>query len=262
MTTSAVLKMQGGSAYGAAEIKEFIQKSTYRAFAITVSLLFLLFLLFWMMSKLSGVAAFSKLEGGVEIDLTKVKTSEPAGEMIKPPPLPDKDILKQLATKKMSGAFVAVNEKDIKDNLKEISNFDENDISLARKTGTIADISAINDINLTEKPPVEISSESEPDKDKFEVYEKDPVVDLVDVQRRVVYPEMAIRAGVEGIVVIRVLIGKDGKPLKYSIEASGSIMLNQAAVNAVMSSVYKPGIQNHVPVLCWVSIPIKFSLNK
>ena len=26
MTTSAVLKMQGGSAYGAAEIKEFIQK--------------------------------------------------------------------------------------------------------------------------------------------------------------------------------------------------------------------------------------------
>ena len=71
---------------------------------------------------------------------------------------------------------------------------------------------------------------------------------------------MARKAGIEGKVIVRVLVGKDGKPMKSVVQNSDSQMLDQAAKDAVMKSVFTPAIQNGQPITCWVSIPITFKL--
>jgi protein TonB len=111
-----------------------------------------------------------------------------------------------------------------------------------------------------------VQKEEEPSPDEFIVTDQDynEVVSRVlgDLQRRVVYPEMARRAGVEGRVSVKVLIGKDGrpKPGRTIIEETASELLNPAAVKAIMAQVFPPATQNGQPVEVWVVIPIVFRL--
>jgi len=72
--------------------------------------------------------------------------------------------------------------------------------------------------------------------------------------------ELARKAGIEGQVIVRVLVGKDGKPKKAVVQYTDSKMLDKAAVKAVMKQVFTPAIQNGRAITCWVSIPIKFKL--
>lgn len=102
--------------------------------------------------------------------------------------------------------------------------------------------------------------EEEPDVYEIIPVEREPFLDIRELQKLVVYPEVAKRAGIEGRVFVRVLVGKNGLPKKYIIEGSDSDLLNAAAAKAVMSTVFTPAIQNNKPVECWVSIPIIFRL--
>lgn len=102
--------------------------------------------------------------------------------------------------------------------------------------------------------------EEEPDVYEPTPVEREPFLDIRELQKLVVYPEMAKRAGIGGRVFVRVLVGKNGVPKKHIIEGSDSDLLNAAAAKAVMSAVFTPAIQNNKPVECWVSIPIIFRL--
>jgi protein TonB len=102
--------------------------------------------------------------------------------------------------------------------------------------------------------------EEEPDVYEITPVEREPFLDIRELQKLVVYPEVAKRAGIEGRVFVRVLVGKNGVPKKHIIEGSDSDLLNAAAAKAVMSTVFTPAIQNNKPVECWVSIPIIFRL--
>jgi protein TonB len=102
--------------------------------------------------------------------------------------------------------------------------------------------------------------EEEPDVYEPTPVEREPFLDIRELQKLVVYPEVAKRAGIEGRVFVRVLVGKNGVPKKHIIEGSDSDLLNGAAAKAVMSAVFTPAIQNNKPVECWVSIPIIFRL--
>ena len=87
---------------------------------------------------------------------------------------------------------------------------------------------------------------------------------LNQIQRNVIYPEMARRAGVEGSVVVKVLIGKDGRPKPGTtiIEETASELLNPAAVKAIMSEVFPVAIENGEPVEIWLKIPVKFKIDR
>jgi protein TonB len=75
-----------------------------------------------------------------------------------------------------------------------------------------------------------------------------------------VYPELAQMSKIEGTVIVRVLVGKDGK-VKDAILGKGvNDMLDQAAIDAAKNYVFKPAMQNKKPVAVWVAIPFKFSL--
>ena len=85
--------------------------------------------------------------------------------------------------------------------------------------------------------------------------------DLGKLQKNITYPEIARKAGIEGRVIIRVLVGADGKARKTLIESSDNEMLNEAAVKAIKDyGLFTPAKQNGQSIMCWVSIPINFRL--
>jgi TonB family protein len=96
-----------------------------------------------------------------------------------------------------------------------------------------------------------------PSPDEFVAYEDPPV--LISIAPPV-YPEMARAAQAEGVVFVRVLVGKDGK-VKDAFVRQGITMLNEAAIDAAKRAVFKPALSQHHPVEVWVEIPLRFSLN-
>jgi TonB family protein len=74
------------------------------------------------------------------------------------------------------------------------------------------------------------------------------------------YPPLAREAGVEGTVLLRVLVSKEGKVLNV-IVLSGNPMLADAARTAAFTARFTPAQQQHKPVPVWVQLPVVFSLN-
>ena len=87
-----------------------------------------------------------------------------------------------------------------------------------------------------------------------------PGFDFADLQRRVRYPDMARRNGIEGQVLVAALVGRDGSVEKTQVISSDNEILNSAALAAVRETVFTPAIQNQSPVRVWVRIPISFKL--
>ncbi|MCF7797632.1 MAG: energy transducer TonB [Candidatus Marinimicrobia bacterium] len=98
---------------------------------------------------------------------------------------------------------------------------------------------------------------------RFIAYDEapEPAGGYAQIQKNVVYPEIAREAGIEGTVIVQAQIGKDGtvratKILK-GIPKTG---LDEAAVDAIMRTTWKPAYQRDKPVTVWISIPVVFRL--
>jgi protein TonB len=74
------------------------------------------------------------------------------------------------------------------------------------------------------------------------------------------YPELARRAGIEGIVYIKMWVTKEGKVKKTEIAKTTSELFNQPAIDAAMQWTFTPAIMNNGPVSVWVTVPFKFKL--
>ena len=96
-----------------------------------------------------------------------------------------------------------------------------------------------------------------PSPDDFVAVEEMPVLIQIPAP---VYPDMARQAEVEGTVMVRALVGKDGK-VKNAFVTESVPMLDDAAVSAAMKAVFKPALQQHKPVAVWVQIPMRFTLD-
>jgi len=76
------------------------------------------------------------------------------------------------------------------------------------------------------------------------------------------YPDLAREAGVDGVVLVQALVGKDGHVKDARIQPGKSIpMLDGAALAAVKQWVFKPALSNNKPVAVWVAVPVRFSLH-
>lgn len=99
--------------------------------------------------------------------------------------------------------------------------------------------------------------EDEPDIDKFVAVEKMP--EIVKVEKPI-YPDLAIRANLEGKVFVKILVDREGKPRRAVVIKSDAEIFNQAAIDAAMKYAFTPALQNQKPVPVWVVIPFKFEL--
>ncbi|MFI0347153.1 MAG: energy transducer TonB [Chthoniobacterales bacterium] len=77
------------------------------------------------------------------------------------------------------------------------------------------------------------------------------------------YPEAERISGHEGVVLLRVVVTKEGKILKATIEhSSGYDALDKRALETVLDSwSFRPALLNQEPVKTEIFIPIHFSLN-
>ncbi len=76
------------------------------------------------------------------------------------------------------------------------------------------------------------------------------------------YPDIAREAGVDGVVLVQALVGKDGHVKDARVQPGKSIpMLDGAALAAVKQWVFKPALSNNKPVAVWVAVPVRFSLH-
>jgi len=74
------------------------------------------------------------------------------------------------------------------------------------------------------------------------------------------YPDIARQSSMEGTVIVKALVGKDGH-VQNTVVVKSVPVLDDAAVAAVKKWVFKPALSNNKPVAVWVAVPVKFSLN-
>ena len=76
------------------------------------------------------------------------------------------------------------------------------------------------------------------------------------------YPDLARQAGIEGTVLLNVLIGDDGKVMQVSvIQSDVTPAMEKAAQEAAKQFLFKPAKQRTVPVKARMAIPIRFKLH-
>jgi TonB family protein len=72
------------------------------------------------------------------------------------------------------------------------------------------------------------------------------------------YPEAAKKIGAEGTVYVEAIVGKDGKVVSAKVIKSLNSVCDEAAVNAAMQAVFKPGTSDGVPTEMKTTIPYRF----
>ena len=77
------------------------------------------------------------------------------------------------------------------------------------------------------------------------------------------YPEIARQAGVEGLVIVDVLVGTNGRVVEAQIDPRINVlMLNQSALEAARQWVFTPAIQKGQPVMVWMKLPFHYTLHQ
>lgn len=104
------------------------------------------------------------------------------------------------------------------------------------------------------------ADEPEPEFDVFVPAEVMPKYDESELARNVQFPEKARRNGIEGLVVVMALVGKDGHVVKTMIERSDNRIFDDPAAEAVMKTRFTPALLNRHPIAFWVHVPVQFSL--
>ncbi len=113
-------------------------------------------------------------------------------------------------------------------------------------------------------PPVADSDSETP----YDVVDEMPVFKGGDtgimeyIKTNIKYPEPAMANGIQGKVVVRFVVGKDGSVSKVEILKGVHPELDIEAIRVVKSlpSFEKPGIKDGKEVAVWYVIPIQFAL--
>lgn len=88
----------------------------------------------------------------------------------------------------------------------------------------------------------------------------EPIGGIEGIQSKIVYPEIAKRAGVEGKVYVLAFVDENGTVRDAKIIKGIGAGCDEAALQAVLATRFKPGKQRGKPVNVQVSIPIVFKL--
>ena len=75
------------------------------------------------------------------------------------------------------------------------------------------------------------------------------------------YPQQARKRGFQGTVILKVLVGKDGRVADIRLqESSGHSILDNIALETVRGWAFTPGRRGEDPVEMWIRVPMLFEL--
>lgn len=118
------------------------------------------------------------------------------------------------------------------------------------------------DLDLSDIPPPPPPPEDD-DAMIFVAYDQPPTPKggFGAIQRVLKYPEIARKAGIEGRVIVQVLVSEKGVVERTRIiQSLGHTGCDEAAVNAIKKVRWNPALQRDKPVRVWVSMPVIFKL--
>jgi len=107
-------------------------------------------------------------------------------------------------------------------------------------------------------PPQPVARPADPPRAStpaFVPVEKDPQIVKLEKPE---FPSFVWKMGIEGQVVVRVLIDINGRPLDSQILKSTNPIFEQPVIDAVMKSQFAPARMGQGPVAAWLTIPFKF----
>jgi TonB family protein len=89
--------------------------------------------------------------------------------------------------------------------------------------------------------------------------EPEPIDDLYSFVK---YPQLAQRVGIEGRVVVSVLIDTTGYVEKVEVNETSHPWFNESAITALALTRFQPGLKDGKPVKVWYTVPLVYKLNK
>ena len=88
----------------------------------------------------------------------------------------------------------------------------------------------------------------------------EPIGGIGAIQEKIVYPEIAKRAGVQGRVFVKAFVNEGGVVNKVELIRGIGAGCDEAAMDAVKATRFKPGKQRGKPVKVQVTVPVLFKL--
>ncbi len=88
----------------------------------------------------------------------------------------------------------------------------------------------------------------------------EPIGGLSAIQSKIIYPELARKAGIQGKVFILAFVDESGNVTRAQIVKGIGLGCDEAALDAVMNTKFKPGKQRGKPIEVQITIPITFKL--
>ncbi|MEJ2104184.1 MAG: TonB family protein [Ignavibacteriaceae bacterium] len=88
----------------------------------------------------------------------------------------------------------------------------------------------------------------------------EPIGGIAEIQKKIEYPEIAKRAGLEGKVYVRAYVDENGDVIKAEVVKGLGGGCDEAALDAIVKTKFSPGTQRGKPIKVQVTIPIIFKL--
>ena len=109
-------------------------------------------------------------------------------------------------------------------------------------------------------PRIEESLESE----IFEFFaiedKPEPIGGIGGIQKQIIYPELAIRAGIYGKVFVKAFVDEEGNVFKVELQKGIGGGCDEVAMTAVKNTKFIPGKQRGRAVKVQMTVPINFKL--
>lgn len=264
--TKAIKKLEQAMLHG--DLRLYIPKFTYRAFAITITGFAAVFLLFSLLIKNGknvepGIISHGTLPPPTIINL-KPEPNKPNIPVIPNKPLTP-DLTNITGTSQVSGTFIPSKDVPVT-NIDRIAPIDRAGLTLSTYNPNGPQIinAGRNALSDEIKTPTQVTNTPDNTSNFLKEWEveKSPVLDYAHLKRFMTYPELARKIGKEGKVLVGVLVSETGKVLSAEIEYSDSELFNNTALEAIRKyGIFTPAIQGGSPVPCKVTIPIEFKLH-
>lgn len=241
MAASSVAGTYQAAQYGAVELKQVYQKYWSIALAIAITIHFIVVGSYYLVEIL-------RAEEAPVLNVRIMKYSD-----LGPPPsisnanIPPPTAVSAPVQKPTVGAPVPVPDAEVSPE-QTIPTQTEMSQQVAPITEGMSD-------NLSVEQDIKIDDDAPPA--DFVAVEKEPVV-VKKVEPK--YPELAMRAGLEGKVWVKIWVDKEGKAKQVVVLKSDAEIFNEPAVEAAKQFVFTPAYMNNGPVSVWVSVPFKFKL--
>ncbi len=91
----------------------------------------------------------------------------------------------------------------------------------------------------------------------YRIYDNPPVL-LTEIAPE--YPVAARQLGIEGMVILELIVEKDGTVSSVTVMKSVHTLLDNAAISAAYNIVFSPAMSRDLPIRSYVTLPVKFVL--